>query len=541
MNSSPILYLSDDVALRPAVDADNAFRFALFADRLAEEWVSAGICSLPAPLARLQFEARERARCERFPDTLPTVVSHDGIPVGEVMAALEAGCLRIADFLIEPAYRNRGIGGVVMHALQTQAARRGVPLRLSVAAINVRARRFYERHGFTTAGETSGGLDIEMSWQAPGGVDRACSSPVSCLTRPRLGGWLWVGVLFLLFLSIRPASAQFVESEPNNDKTNADLFTLSPGSTVRGNTQDVAAAGQGDYFRLGFNNPTPGFYSNTLTITSTLNQSGFTGSIRGLTQSAGVVTPGTDTIIQNVTQNASGTASNLFYTAGSSSSLYYRVTGNATTTADYFVTYQRQLITPTNIGSFASGSITFTSVGYAFTPTSTQADTSFAVFDSNFNLIGEDSANVYLNDNSLSGSPGSTLTRNYTPGTYYLAVTYGHLSSASSAASDDSGATGLSSPVLDFTDVLSNNNTFTNRDISFRAYNGSAYVAPGNPAPYADRLVDAMRTNALEVNFYRFTVVVPEPGAGALWLFGAGIGFAAAGRRRLHRALMRRR
>lgn len=330
--------------------------------------------------------------------------------------------------------------------------------------------------------------------------------------------------VLLLALMVRPACAQFVESEPNNDKTNADAFTLSSGATIRGNTQEGAITGQGDYFRLTFSNSTPGFYRNTLNITSTTSQQSHVGSIRGLTQTNRVVNAGTDTIIQNVTQNAEGTASNLFYTAGTGGSMYYRVSGSAATTADYTVTYQSQRITPIDIGAFARGNITFTSVGYAFTPAGGQTDTSFAIFDSNFNLIGEDTANVYMNDNAASGSPGSTLTRNFSSaGTYYLAVTYSHLSTASSAALDDTTAAALSAPVLDFSNVVSNANNFTNRDISFRAYNGSAYVAPGNPAPYADRIINAIRTNSYEVNFYQFTVVLPEPGAGAILALGGAM------------------
>jgi ribosomal protein S18 acetylase RimI-like enzyme len=79
-----------------------------------------------------------------------------------VVGAVDAGILiverlpreiRLRELCLFPSYQCRGIGCLLVSALQKEAAARCVPLRLHVLKVNP-AKRFYERLGFGVEGET---------------------------------------------------------------------------------------------------------------------------------------------------------------------------------------------------------------------------------------------------------------------------------------------------------------------------------------------------------------------------------------------------
>ena len=67
--------------------------------------------------------------------------------------------LNVHDFAVRPAYRGRGVGGVLMEAVKQKASDLGCcKVTLEVQAHNDAARRLYERSGFTHAlAHTPGG------------------------------------------------------------------------------------------------------------------------------------------------------------------------------------------------------------------------------------------------------------------------------------------------------------------------------------------------------------------------------------------------
>jgi GNAT superfamily N-acetyltransferase len=94
-------------------------------------------------------------------------VAEDG---GAVVGILVLEDDWIDQLYVDPDHTGRGIGGRLMAVAKAQ---RAAGLRLWTFAANVRARRFYERHGFvptasTTGDNEEGAPDVLYEWSPPG-------------------------------------------------------------------------------------------------------------------------------------------------------------------------------------------------------------------------------------------------------------------------------------------------------------------------------------------------------------------------------------
>src|SRR5688572_20599419 len=92
------------------------------------------------------------------------------------------------------------------------------------------------------------------------------------------------------------------EVEPNNTKAAANgPFVMSTGDSIVGNSTGTstttAGATSADYFLVQTRPAALTIYKHRLTLTTT-GTAGHVGTIRGLTQTAGAINPGTDAILQ---------------------------------------------------------------------------------------------------------------------------------------------------------------------------------------------------------------------------------------------------
>jgi len=244
---------------------------------------------------------------------------------------------------------------------------------------------------------------------------------------------------FQLLVAPPPPTCNSPEAEPNDNKAAANAITLAAGQSICG-----SAVGESDYFKVK-TATAPGITRYRLNLTS--NTLGHVVSLRGLTQTAGVPTT-TETELR-----ASSTTDQFvqWYGLGSNAnpddrSMYVRVLGNAASIDPYFLTLATTTITPVDIGGspLTPGSITITSVGQTG---GAQTDTDLWIYDSNFNPIVD-----WGNDDAFgSTSLGSTLTRTFTDGTYYLAISRYNLANNLGSPADDDFRTGS---VTDFTSVV---------------------------------------------------------------------------------------
>ena len=299
--------------------------------------------------------------------------------------------------------------------------------------------------------------------------------------RSPLGRALAVAPACLTFAAL--ATAQHNESEPNESKAAATApgACLASGATLNGASTGTSTttpgAASADYWKVQTCAAPPGIYRHRLTIT-TAGTAGHVGTIRGLNQTGTVGVGGTagttDTTIQTSSTATNPARTNQWYGFGKGEELYYRVTGTASTTAPYVVTLDTQPVTPIVIGPYAAGNITFTTVGQ------TTIDTDLWVYDANFNAIPG-----WGNDDHFGGTTlQSALTRNFAPGTYYLAISNYNVANNQTAPADDDFVLGA---LLDFPDSIANSSTTANLNVAFAVTdaNGTTTV-PATKAAFFD-------------------------------------------------------
>ncbi|WP_410785271.1 GNAT family N-acetyltransferase [Kribbella sp. C-35] len=111
------------------------------------------------------------------PTTELYVVEVDDVPAGRLRVSRTPEVVEVNGIQLHPNVQNRGVGTAILTALQSEAARYGVPLKLNVERDNPNARRLYERLGFTKTGE-DGGEDV-MEWSKAAEQNRLWNADVA--------------------------------------------------------------------------------------------------------------------------------------------------------------------------------------------------------------------------------------------------------------------------------------------------------------------------------------------------------------------------
>lgn len=239
-------------------------------------------------------------------------------------------------------------------------------------------------------------------------------------------------------LTLPPAPPRTVsEMEPNETKDTAScVLNLADGQAFTGvstgsstTTPGLASA---DTFLVGGTRTTPGIYRHELRLYSFVG--GHTTTIRGLTQSLGVVNTTSDATMQTGAIQPDASRLNAWYDFGSRGQVVYRVAGTASTTSDYLVLHEVVPVTPFDAGQYIEGSIAI--VGEVSGSATYDAD--WWVYDSAFHPVstfGHDDLDP------------TSIARTLAPGTYYLALSSFNFANDQPAATDDTFRSGA---VLDF-------------------------------------------------------------------------------------------
>ena len=254
------------------------------------------------------------------------------------------------------------------------------------------------------------------------------------------------------------AQVNNAEVEANETKATATVAAsgvagMASGDTISGNTTGtsttVAGATSADIFRVKTAAAPLGIYRHRLALTTT-GTAGHTGAILGLTQGSTGIGTGLSSF-QSSSTTTTPARMNQWYGFGKQEEIFYRVTGGTTTTADYLATLETTSVTPISGPTLPPGNIVISTIISGPT-TGLVTDTDLWVYDSNFNPIpgyGND-------DESIAGggtgtSLQSRLTRSFTPGTYFLAVSRFGLANNQASPADDDFRSGS---VLDFPNAL---------------------------------------------------------------------------------------
>ncbi|MGH7132610.1 MAG: GC-type dockerin domain-anchored protein [Phycisphaerales bacterium] len=254
------------------------------------------------------------------------------------------------------------------------------------------------------------------------------------------------------------------EVEPNSTKAAATPATLAPGGAVTGTSagsdSNPVATGISTVDTYFVTLPqNPGIWRHRLTLT-TSGPIGHALSIRGLTQTNGVVVAGTD--VAAVTSSGTTTPARFVQCYGygaAAPQMYIRVAGIGATSSPYRVTLASERVQWSRFPRvIPPGPVTISTVGQ------TTADTELILLDSAFNLLPG-----AVNDDTPAG-PGtparvqSTLHPTFTPGLFYLGVTDFDAVTSEPSPTDDANR---SSPLLDFPGIVATASTLANLNLAF--------------------------------------------------------------------------
>lgn len=109
----------------------------------------------------MQYEAQRRFFENDYKNATDEVVLVESKPAGRLIIERREHEIRCIDLGLLPAYRNRGIGTLIIGDLQAQAGAANKSLRLQVIRFS-RAVNWLERLGFIRTSET--GTHFQMEW-----------------------------------------------------------------------------------------------------------------------------------------------------------------------------------------------------------------------------------------------------------------------------------------------------------------------------------------------------------------------------------------
>ena len=139
-----------EVLLRPATADD--------ASAVADVLLSSRKAFLPYACLRTDEDVRGWVRSLLVPTGGVTVAIAAGSTAGVLATARDADVSWVTQLYVSPAHVGQGVGTLLLsHALASLS----LPVRLWCFQRNVRARRFYERHGFKAIQFTDGSANEE--------------------------------------------------------------------------------------------------------------------------------------------------------------------------------------------------------------------------------------------------------------------------------------------------------------------------------------------------------------------------------------------
>lgn len=152
------------LSLRAVRPEDEAFLYRLFSLVKVEE-LGAGHWDAVQreQLLRMQFHAYQQHHCPARAADDDRIVLLDGQAIGRLIVQRETAAILIADIVLLPEFRNRGIGARLIGELQEESRQTHRPLRLHVFKTN-RALGLYRRLGFDVVTRTD--TQELMEWKA---------------------------------------------------------------------------------------------------------------------------------------------------------------------------------------------------------------------------------------------------------------------------------------------------------------------------------------------------------------------------------------
>lgn len=151
------------VPMRPE---DEEFLFRLYASTREQELLAWGWDeTMRQEFLKMQWRAQQMSYSAHYPHADHRLIFSGEQRAGRIIIFQNGLEMILVDISLLPDFHNQGIGTKMLTALQEEAARTSLPLRLHVLKTNP-AARLYERIGFIPLQDD--GLRLLMEWTAPG-------------------------------------------------------------------------------------------------------------------------------------------------------------------------------------------------------------------------------------------------------------------------------------------------------------------------------------------------------------------------------------
>jgi ribosomal protein S18 acetylase RimI-like enzyme len=155
---------AEQVRLRPAAEADDAFLGSVYASTRAEEMArTPWTPEQKEAFVRMQYAAQKQHYAAMYPQASHDIIYVDETAVGRLYLNRSAEQLHILDITVLPEHRGQGAGTVLLRRLLEEAGASGKAVTIYVETFNP-ALRFFERLGFQRDHEE--GYQYLMKWQA---------------------------------------------------------------------------------------------------------------------------------------------------------------------------------------------------------------------------------------------------------------------------------------------------------------------------------------------------------------------------------------
>ena len=141
--------------LVPVMAEDEEFLFHLFTQTFGAQLINSGLPEeLVAPLVEKQFQAKEVAYHNDYPEALHSIIKLDVCAVGQIRVNRGPEEIRLVDISVLPEHQGKGIGRKVIKALLRSAEKERMPVTLTVERRSP-ARLLYEHLGFEVVKKNS--------------------------------------------------------------------------------------------------------------------------------------------------------------------------------------------------------------------------------------------------------------------------------------------------------------------------------------------------------------------------------------------------
>lgn len=151
-----------EVALRPETPGDEAFSCGVYGSTREEELAVTGWTDeQKSAFIAMQYAAQRTYYWDVYPDAAYDVIVVDGEDAGRLYVARLAEEIRVIDIALLPAFRGRGVGGLLLGDVLAEAGASGRKVVIHVEQNN-RARELYLRLGFVVVEDV--GVYHRLEW-----------------------------------------------------------------------------------------------------------------------------------------------------------------------------------------------------------------------------------------------------------------------------------------------------------------------------------------------------------------------------------------